>query len=90
MSTYYFTYQYCDDEYCDDHTHFFECESDEEARRQAREYMNEGLRYLCLYTCEAEGEESENDLCLYHAYYERKLCETSHTREEAEAELEED
>lgn len=90
MNHYYFQYQYHDDEYCDDHMHFFDCESDEEAREQARDYMNEGLRYLRLYTCKAEGEESDDDLCLYNAYYEMRLCESEHTREEAEASLEED
>lgn len=90
MSTYYFNYQYNDDEYCDDHTSFFEAETDEEARAQARDYMNESLRYLKLYACEHEGEESDEDLCLYNAYYEMKLCEASHTREEAEADLEDD
>ena len=85
---YYFEYE----EECDDHTykHYLECESDEEARRRAKEFFCPYMSYLCLYTCTGEGEESDEDLCLYHAHYERKLCEASHTREEAEAELNED
>lgn len=70
MNHYYFNWQYKDDEYRNDYTYFFECESDEEAMAQARDFINDRMRYLNLLTCEREGEKSDNDLCLYHAYYD--------------------